>query len=183
MKLINRLVQRIEVVAFILGCMIGIYMLVFAPYRYFFMWHALPLPPEHGEEILVANHMGDVVVRTISNKRFMCNIYDEKACWVELDTQYGLFEGSKTLCFKGNCPDERTVQMEKAGAALHGFGEPSTIYSLRANGAIYVKQTGIVYWPGYVAGIIIGGFCAFVVFVGKNLFLGIISFAQRNTIM
>jgi hypothetical protein len=182
MKLINRFIQRIEVVAFILGGIVGIYMLVFAPYRYFFMWHALPLPPEAGEEMLMTNHMGDVVVRTITNKMFRCNIYDKEACWFEQVTQYPPFDGSETLCFEGNCPDEHTVQMRKVSAALHGFGEPSTIYSLRDNGMVFVKQTGVIYWPGYVVGAVLGGICAFIAFTGKNLLIGIISLFQRKTI-
>lgn len=180
MKILSSLIKRIEITAFILGFVVGIYMLIFFPAKYFITWHALPAPPKPVGKIISANHMGDIIVRTASNKNFICDLDNEKECWTEIDYEPLVF--GEVLCFMEDCPDDHTMQIIKATGRLHSFGELSFIYSLHDNGIIYVKQTGFVYLPGYMAGVILGGFCAFIAFVGKYLFLRIISFFQRNPI-
>jgi len=178
MKFLSGLIKRIEVIAFTLGFVAGIYMLTFFPARYFIRWHALTGTPEPVVKIISSNHMGEVIVRTLSNKKLTCNIYNEKSCWTEID--YDPWDIGKTLCFMEDCPDKNTVQMTKATGQAHSFGELSTIYSLHDDGIIYVKQTGFVYLPGYMMGAILGGFCASIGLIGKYLFLSMISFFRNR---
>jgi len=178
MKILSSLIKRIEVIAFILGFVAGIYMLIFFPAKYFITWHTLPVAPEPVVKIISANHMGDVIVKTASDKNFVCNSYNEDRCWTEIDYEPIVF--GKVLCFLENCPDNHTVQMIKATGQLHNFGELSFIYALHDDGNIYLKHTGFVYLPGYMMGVILGGFCAFIVFIGRYVFLSIISFIPKT---
>jgi len=180
MKILNSLIKRIEIVAFILGLVAGIYVLIFFPAKYFITWHTLPTPPEPIAKIISANHMGDIIIRTTSDKKFICNSYHEERCWIEIDYEPLVF--GKVLCFMEDCPDNQTMQIIKATGRLHNFGELSFIYSLHDDGIIYVKHTGLVYLPGYMIGAIIGGFCAFIAFIGKHLFLRVISLFQKSLI-
>lgn len=180
MKFSRSLLKRIEIIAFVFGFLAGIYMLIFFPAKYFITWHALPAPPEPAVKILSTNHMGDIIVGTASNKKFICNLDNEEECWIAID--YDPWDMGRTLCFMEDCPNKNTVQMTKATGQSHNFGELSFIYSLHDDGIVYVKQTGFVYLPGYMMGAILGGFCAFVAFVSKHLFWGIVSFFQKDPI-
>lgn len=180
MQILNSFNNRIAIVAFIVGFVAGIYLLIFFPAKYFIAWHELPIPPEPVREIISADHTGDIVIRTESDKEFTCNIYHEERCWTEIDYEPLVF--GTILCFREDCPDSQTTQMVKATGQLHNFGELSFIYSLRDDGVIYVKHSGFVYLPGYLMGAILGGCCAFFAFVGKYLFLGIISLIRRGAI-
>lgn len=177
MKIVNSFIKRIEIIAFILGFVAGIYMLIFFPARYLVAWHALPTAPETTVKIISVN-MSDVIVQTISNKKFKCNLRNEKECWTEVD--YEPLELGKTLCSMEDCSNDHTVQMIRATRLAHSFGEISNIYSLHDDGIIYVRQTGFVYLEGYMMGAILGGFCAFIAFIGKYLFLGVISLFQKS---
>jgi hypothetical protein len=179
MKILGRLIKRIEIIAFVLGFVAGIYMLIFFPVKYF-SWHALPAPPEPVVKIVSANHMGDIIIITASKKKFICNLDSEKECWTEIDYEPLTF--GKVLCFMQDCPDNHTMQIIKATGQFHNFGEISFIYSLLDDGIIYVKQTGFIYLPGYMMGAIIGGVCALIAFIAKYLFLRISSFFRRDPI-
>ncbi len=122
--------------------------------------------------------MGEVIVRTTSNKKFICDLGNEKECWAEID--YEPFAFGKVLCFMEDCSDNHTLQIIKATGQSHNFGELSFVYFLNDSGTIYVKETGFVYPEGYMMGAILGGFCAFVAFVGKHLILGVIPMFKRN---
>jgi hypothetical protein len=180
MKILRSLIKRIEIIAFTLGFVAGIYILIFFPAKYFITRHALPAPPEPVVKIISATHMGEIMVRTASNKNFICDLDNERECWTEID--YEPLVVGKVLCFMEDCSDKHTMQIIKATGRLHNFGELSFIYSLHDDGNIYVKQTGFVYLPGYMMGAILGGFSAFIAFVGKYLFLGIISLFRRDPI-
>src|SRR5688572_20246401 len=106
MKLLRSLTGKTEIIAFVLGFVAGIYLLIF-PARYFFVWHPLPTLPEPADKIISAN-LGDVIVRTISNKKFICNIFHEEVCWTEVD--YDPLELGTTLC-AGDCPNKHAEQM------------------------------------------------------------------------
>lgn len=179
MKIDNRFVKKIEIIAFILGFVVGIYLLIFFPAKYFFTWHALPVPPVPVVRIISANHMGEIIVKTASNKIFMCDLDNEKACWTEIDYEPLIF--GNVLCFMENCPDNHIVQVIKATGRLHNFGELSFIYTLHDDGTIYVKQTGFVYLAGYMMGAILGGICASIVFIVNYLFIGMNSFLRSNS--
>jgi len=172
-------IKRVELIAFIIGFVAGLYMLIFFPAKYFFAWHALPVPPEPVAKIFSADHMGKIIVTTTSNKKFICNLGNEKECWTEID--YEPFAFGTIQCFE-NCRDNQVVQIIRATGQLHNFGELSFIYSLHDDGSVYVKQTGLVYLPGYIMGVIFGGFCALIAFIGKQLFMSIISLLRKKTI-
>jgi hypothetical protein len=178
MKFISSLINRIEIIAFILGFVAGIYMLIFFPGKYFIARNALAIPPEPVEKIISANHLGEVIIETTSNKKFICDLKNEKECWTEIDYEPVVF--GKTLCFMEDCSDNHTLQIMKTTAQIHSFGELSTIYSLKDDGIIYVKHTGFPYLPGYMMGVIIGVLCSFIAFIGKYLFLGVISLFQKG---
>lgn len=180
MKLLRQLIKSIEIIVFILGFVVGIYMLIFFPAKYFFAWHALPTPPEPVVKIISANHMGDIIVTTTSNKKFICDLDNEKKCWTEID--YEPLVSGRVLCFIEDCPDSHTIQIIRATGQLHSFGELSFLYSLRDDGTIQVKQTGSVYLPGYMMGVLLGGLSAFIAFIGKYLFLGMMSLFKRGLI-
>jgi hypothetical protein len=163
MNFLSSFTKRIEIIVFILGFAVGIYMLFF-PARYFFAWHALPTSPEPIARIVATNHMGDVTIETMSNKKLLCNIDHEKECWVKLDNNYQPFNLGKTLCLE-DCPDKHTLQMMSASYEILFFARPAILYALHDDGIIYVRHTGIIFWPGYIMGVILGGFCAFIVFL------------------
>ena len=179
MNILGKLIKKFETVAFILGSVAGIYLLVFYPARHFVMWHALPITPEPVEKLISADHAGGIVIKTISNKMLVCNSYHEERCWTEIEHEPILF--GDILCFKEDCPDQRTLQMIKATGRLHNFGELSFIYSFRDDGYIYIRHKGLVYLPGYMMGAIIGGICVLIAFIGKHLFYGISKFLHRDS--
>ncbi len=146
------------------------------PARYFFGWHPLPTPPEPVDKIITAN-LGDLVVRTISKKKFFCSIIHEEECWIEVD--YDPLDFGKTLC-AGDCPNKHTVQMMETTALAHTFVAVTMTYSLNDDGIIYLKQKGIIYPHGYMMGAFIGGFCAFTAFLGKNLIFTILDAFKRR---
>lgn len=175
MKLLSSPIEKIEIIAFILGFVAGIYMLMF-PARHFFTWHPLPTPPEPVDKIIMA-HLGDVIVRTISNNKLLCNIDHEEECWTEVD--YDPLDLGKILCV-GNCPNKHTMQMMEATVLVHSFVVVSTRYSLNDDGIIYIKQKGVIYPDGYMIGAIVGGFCAFIAFLGKDLIFTILDVFKRG---
>jgi len=177
MKLFSSLIEKIEVIAFIFGFVTSIYMLVFFPAKYFFMWHQLPSPPEPIEKIISADHMGGIIIRTRSNKDFTCDLDQEEECWTEID--YAAMSFGEVLCFVDDCPDEHTVQIVRAIGLMHNFGALSFKYSLRDDGNIYVKHTGIVFPTGFLMGAILGGVCAFIAFLGKYLIFAVLAAFQR----
>lgn len=87
-------------------------MLIFFPARHFFVWHKLPPPPEPVDRIISASHMGDIIVQVASNKKFICDLDNEKECWTEIDYEPVVF--GEVLCFIDNCPDTHTRQIIKA---------------------------------------------------------------------
>jgi|GEM_PF-3822489 hypothetical protein len=179
MKILRRLTKEIEVIAFVLGFVAGIYFLIFFPAKYF-SWHTLPAPPEPALKIISANHMGDIIVGTASNKKLICNLSHEKECWTEINYEPLIF--GKALCFMQNCPDNHTIQIVKVTGQMHSFGELSFTYSLHDNGTIYVKQSGFIYLAGYIMGIFVGGVCSLIAFIVKSLWLGINSSLQKDSI-
>jgi hypothetical protein len=179
MKILSSLIKKIEIIAFILGVVAGIYILIFYPAKYFIKWHALPVPPQPVEKIITASHMGDIIITTTSNKKFICDLDHEKECWTEINYEPLVF--GKVICFTTDCPDDDTKQMVEAVGQLHNFGELSILYSLHNDGSIYVKQTGIIYASGYLMGMVLGGVCAVVAFIGKYLFFGINPLLHRNS--
>lgn len=180
MKILGALIKRLDIIAFILGFAIGIYIFVFFPAKYFFAWHPLPSPPEPAVKIISVNHMGDIIITTASNKNFICDLDSEKECWTEIDYEPLLI--GRVLCFMGDCPDSHTIQIMKASGRLHSFGELSFFYSLRDDGTIHVKQTGSVYLPGFMMGVLFGGLSAFLVFSSKYLMIGMMSILKRGLI-
>jgi hypothetical protein len=178
MKFRGSLFKRIELIAFILGLAIGIYMLMFFPARYFFTWHRLPITPERVTRIISA-HLSDVIVQTTSNKKYSCNIFNEKECWTKVD--YTPLQLGKTSCFMNDCPNTNVVQITRAIIQVHNFGEVSNIYALHNDGTIYVKQTGFVYLEGYVMGVLLGAFCASITFVCKYIFRSITSLFRAGS--
>jgi hypothetical protein len=180
MKILTTLIKRLEVIAFFCGFAVGIYILVFFPAKYFFAWHPLPSPPEPVLKIISANHMGDIIVTTASNKNFICDLDNEKECWTEID--YEPLVNGRVLCFMGDCPDSHTMQIMKVTGRLHNFGELSFLYSLGDDGIIHVRQMGSVYLPGYMMGALLGGLSAFIAFISKYLFSGIIFLSKRGLI-
>lgn len=87
-------------------------MLIFFPARHFFVWHKLPPSPEPVDRIISASHMGDIIVQVASNKKFICDLDNEKECWTEIDYEPVVF--GEVLCFIDNCPDTHTRQIIKA---------------------------------------------------------------------
>jgi hypothetical protein len=179
MKILSSFIKRIEILAFIFGFIAGIYMLIFYPAKYFIKWHALPIPPEPAAKIISASHMGDIIITTTSNKKFICDLDHENECWTEINYE-PLFFG-KVICFIKDCPNDKTKQMVEAVGRLHSFGELSIVYSLHNDGSIYVKQTGMIYASGYLIGAILGGVCAVIAFIGKHLFFRINSLLHKNS--
>jgi hypothetical protein len=177
MNILRGFIKRIEITAFCLGFTAGVYMLVFFPAKYFITPHALPVPPEPIAEIISASHMGDVIIRTTTDEKFICDLDNEKECWAKVDYEPIVF--GKIVCFKESCPDNHTVQIVKTTGQYHNFGELSFTYLLHEDGVIYVRQSGRLYLPGYLMGVIFGGICAAIAFVGRVLFLGLISLFRR----
>lgn len=120
--------------------------------------------------------MGEIIVKTTSDKKFICDLDHEWKCWTEIDYEPIVF--GNVLCFK-DCPENHTIQIIKVIGLLHNFGGLSFMYSLHDDGNIYVKISGFVYPPGYMIGAIFGGFCAFIAFIGKGLFSGIIHYSKK----
>jgi hypothetical protein len=166
MNILSNLIKRIEIIVFVLGFAAVIFGFFF-PARYLIAWHALPAPPEPAAKIVATNHMGDITIETFSNNKFLCNIGHEKECWTKLESNYKPLNLGKTLCSQ-DCLDENTVQMMMSSYEFLFFARPSILYALHDDGDIYVKQTGIVFWPGYVIAVLFGGFCAFVAFLCKR---------------
>jgi hypothetical protein len=164
----------IEIAAFVLSFMIGVYLLIFAPARYL-TWHALARSPEPAAEIIDTT-VDTVTVRTTSDEKFLCNIYNEKECWIEV--RYESLQGRPLWCFPEDYSTEHTVQIVKACSQSHNFGIIGTIYSLHDDGIIYVKHKGYISPEGYCFGTIFGLFFAILAFIGKRLFLAITSFFQ-----
>ena len=175
MKLLLSRAGKTEFIAFILGFVAGIYLIIF-PARYFFAWHPLPVLPEPADKIISAN-LGVVIVGTISNNKFICNIIHEEECWTEVD--YDPLELGKTLC-AGDCPNKHTVQVTETTALAHSFAAVTMTYSLNDDGIIYLKQKGIIYPHGYMIGVLVGGFCGFIAFLGKYLIFTILSAFKRG---
>jgi hypothetical protein len=169
MKSLIKLITRIEVIVFVLSFITAIYLLIFAPAKYF-IWHALPMPPEPVTEIIYAT-VDTIIIRTISNKGLSCNIYVEKECWVE--GHYAPPTGIPLWCFPDDDSTEHTIQIAKACNLSHNFGIVGTIYSLNSDGVVYVKHKGYISLAGYYFSAIIGLFCAFSTFLGKRLLLSI----------
>lgn len=166
MNFLTDFIKRIEIIAFIFGFVAVIYGFFF-PARYFIAWHVLPSPPEPGAKIVATNHMGDITIETFSKKKFLCNIDYEKECWTELESNYRPLNLGKTLCSQ-DCLDKHTVQMMMSSYEFLFFARPSTLYALHDDGNVYVKQTGVVFWPGYVMAVIFGVFCASIAVLGKH---------------
>lgn len=167
MRILETFASRIEVLAFTMGFLTSVYMLIFFPARYFITWHALPASPVPIEKI-ISVHMSEVIIKTVSNEKFKCNLGNEKECWTVV--QYEPLELGKSECFIVDCPNKKIIQMMRATSLAHSFGEVSNIYSLHNDGVIYVKQTGFVYIEGYIMGAILGGLCALITFIGKRLY-------------
>lgn len=178
MKFLTNFMKRIEVAVFIVVFISVIY--IFAPVRYFLAWHTLPTPPEPAVRIISATYLGDVTVRTVSNNKFTCNIYREGECWTEVDGNP--WDMSTGLCFMKDCPNNEIVQMKKTTIQNHNFGESSTIYSLNIEGIVSIKQAGFVYFTGYIIATILAALCAFIVFIGKHIFVAIIAFLRKEAI-
>jgi hypothetical protein len=171
MKFLSRLVKRIESIAFLFGFLVVVYIL-FIPAKYFITWHALPNAPEPIAKIISTNHMGDVIVQTVSNKKYACDIYSEKECWTELDANIEPLNWGKTLCLMADCPGNHIVQITIASNASHGLAQVSTRYSLHDDGSIYVKQSGFIDYLGCMVGMFVGSLFAVIAFLGKQMFRG-----------
>lgn len=177
MNVFYKLLGKIEVIAFVTGFVVGTYMLVFYPAKYFLVWHALPSPPEPITKIFSVDHMGSILVDTVTNKKYECDLGNETVCWTEID--YEPIPFGTVLCFE-NCFDDNVRQIIKATGQYHNFGELSFTYALRDDGLIYVKHSGFLYLPGYMMGVFLGGICTVVVVLGKYLFLSIASLFLRD---
>jgi hypothetical protein len=166
MNVLRIFVKRIEIIAFIIGFGLWIYVLFF-PTRYILGWYALPAVPESVAKIVATNHMGDITIETISQKKFLCNIYHEDSCWSERDTNFKPINLGKTLCL-GDCPDKHMIQIMRSRYEVFVFARISILYSLNEDGTVYVKRSGIVFWPGYIMGVVFGGLCTIVTFFVKR---------------
>ena|SRR5215217_408931 len=174
MKLLGSIIGKFEILAFIIGFVAGIYIFIF-PARYFFTWYSLPVSPEPVDKIIATN-LGDVIVRTVSNKKFLCNIVHEEECWIEVD--YQPLSMGKTLC-EGNCPNTYNLQIMESTVLAHSFVAVSTRYSLNNDGVIRIKQKVVVFPDGYMIGVILGLFCSGVAFAVKYLCFKILKLFQR----
>jgi hypothetical protein len=174
MKFLNRLVKRIESVAFLFGFLVTVWFL-FLPAKYFITWHALPKAPDPITKIISNNHMGDVIVQTVANKKYACHIYGEIKCWTELDANIEPLTLGNTLCLMEDCPGQHIVQIVTASNASHGISQITTQYALHDDGNIYVKQFGFIDYLGCIVAVFVGGFFAIITFAGKNILIGIIS--------
>ena len=176
MQLLRNFIIRLEVISFFLGFVVALYGLIFYPMKYL-AWHRLPAPPERVIKIFGVDHLGKIIVTTDSNKKFVCDLENEKDCWTEVDYQpYAL---GTLQCYK-DCRDKHIVQIISATGQFHNFGALSHIYSLHDDGSIFVKETGAIYLPGYVLGGIAGGICALIAFIGKRLLMTIISLFEKG---
>src|ERR1051325_10665847 len=117
MKLLNRLLRRIEILVFIITFPAVLYMLVLAPVRYFLTWHALPRTSEPIEKIFSTDFRGEVIAQTISNKKLKCNLYQEQECWIKVD--YNPVEWGTALCAGESCPNRHILQMMKSSGQSH----------------------------------------------------------------
>ncbi len=164
--------MKIELTTFIICFLLAIYILIFAPARYF-TWHAITQSPEPIAEILYAS-VDTVSVRTISGKEFSCNIYDKENCWFEDYSE--LLKGRSLWCFPEVKPTEHTIQIARACSQSHNFGILGTIYALHEDGNIYVKHKGYISLDGYAFGALFGLLCASIIWVSKRLWLRINSY-------
>jgi hypothetical protein len=166
---------KIETIVFVIT-LIGV-MYIFAPIKYF-VWHALPVSPEPIEKIVSANHLGDVVIKTNLDRIFVCNIYEEDACWHEIKKIP--LDLSTPICFLNECTDDHIVQIVQATIQFHSFGHLTTIFSLNDNGIVYTRQTGFVDIGGLVLGGILGGIFAIGTFVIKRISLAVTEFFRSR---
>ena len=178
MKILTNFMKRGEVVVSIIVFIGVIY--ISAPVRYFLAWHSLPTPPEPAERIISATYLGDVTVRTFSNKKLTCNIYSEEECWTEIDGNP--WDMSTSLCFMKDCPNNEIVQMKKTTIQNHNFGESTTIYSLNDKGVVSIKQTGFIYYTGYMIATMLAAICAFIVFIGKHILVVFIASLRKEAV-
>jgi hypothetical protein len=169
MKLLINRITKIEVIVFILGFIGAIYMLVFAPAKYF-IWHVLAKPPEPVSEIIDAT-IDTIIIRAISDRKYSCNVYAENTCWSEVDIEPE--KGVSTWCFPNDDFTEHTVQILKACNLRHNFGVIGTVYSLNSDGAIYVKHKGYISIAGYYFGAIFGLLCSLITYFSRGLILQI----------
>ena len=172
MKVLHKLLKRVEIIVFAIGFVAGIYVFVFYPAKYFLVWHALPSPPEPVTKLYSVDHMSNILIDTVTDNKYECNLNNESDCWTEVNYEPIAF--GTVLCFR-NCHDRNVKQVIKATGQNHSFGEVSFIYELRDDGVIYVRHMGFLYLPGYMLGTFIGALSAFIAYIFKRLLFRVTS--------
>lgn len=129
-------------------------------------WFSLSKPPE---EVTKIAHVDDtsIIVETAPDNYYYCKVNAPGGCWVLKN--YQTDQASVLQCWRGELPESDAVQVESSCARIwHNYGYRQTIYELRYDGNIYVKQRVVITIVGYF---LIGFFAG----IMTVIFLGLVN--------
>ena len=134
-------------------------------------WMSLGKPPEEITSIAYVDDTS-IIVETSPDNYYYCKADAPADCWMSKDYQKS--RTSVLQCWRGELPRSAAIQIESScGLVWHNYGYRQTIYELRYDGNVYVKQRVVITIMGHFLLLFFAG-------MGTVIILGFINTRLRE---